>query len=160
MIMLIKTNKLPAGYRNISEMDYLLFPKQRLFIVLSDKGLFFIIKTPSPYPNHEDEPGLLVFQTEFPRAAAAWIVDTIENRLWRSAAEGGEPSGNNSVREQVAGETLTLRRTMAVGDDRDKGFILINSSRKSVNFDEDFQEIEFSDRLLKEGGILDVLRKL
>ncbi len=158
--MLIKTNKLPAGYRNISEMDYLLFPKQRLFIVLSDKDLSFIIKTPSPYPNHEDEPGLLVFQTEFPRAAVAWIVDTIENRLWRAAAEGGEPSGKNSVREQVAGETLTLRRTMAVGDDRDKGFILINSSRKSVNFDDDFQEIEFSDRLLKEGGLLDVLRRL
>jgi hypothetical protein len=49
---------------------------------------------------------------------------------------------------------------MAVGDDRDKGFILINSSRKSVSFDEDFQEIEFSDRLLKEGGLLDVLRKI
>lgn len=31
-------------------------------------------------------------------------------------------------------------------------FVLINSSRKSVNFDEDYQEIEFSDRLLKEGG--------
>ena len=119
-----------------------------------------IKKAPSPYPNYEDEPGLLVYQTEFPRTAAAWIVDTIENRLWRSAAEGGEPSGKNSVTESVAGETLTLRRTMAVGDDRDKGFVLSNSSRNSVIFDEDHQEIEFSDRLLKEGGLLDVLRKL
>ena len=141
-------------------MDYLLFAKQRLFIVLSDGDLVFIKKSPSPYPNHEDEPGLLVYQKEFPRDAAAWIVDTIENRLWRSAAEGGEPSGKNAVTELVAGEKLTLRRTMAVGDAREKGFVLINASRKSVNFDEDYQEIEFSDRLLKEGGLMDVLRSV
>ena len=157
--MLLKTNSLPASYRNIAEMDYLLFPKQRLFVVSSDNDLVFIKKSPSPYPNYEDEPGLLVFQTEFPRTAAAWIVNTIENRLWRSAAEGGEPSGKNSVTEVVAGEKLTIRRTMAVGDAREKGFILINASRKSVNFDEDYHEIEFSDRLLKEGGLLDVLRQ-
>lgn len=158
--MLLNTSSLPAGYRNVEELDYLLFSNQRIFIVSSDNELVFIKKAPSPYPNYEDEPGLLVYQTEFPRAAAAWIVDTIENRLWRSAAEGGEPSGKNSVRELVAGETLTLRRVMAVGDDRDKGFILINSSRHSVNFDEDYQDIQFSDRLLKEGGLLNVLRKL
>lgn len=158
--MLLNTSSLPAGYKNVDELDYLLFARQRIFIVSSDNELVFIKKAPSPYPNYEDEPGLLVYQTEFPKAAAAWIVDTIENRLWRSAAEGGEPSGKNSVTETVAGEKLTLRRTMAVGDDRDKGFVLINSSRKSVSFDEDFQEIEFSDRLLKEGGLLDVLRKV
>ena len=158
--MLLKTQNLPSGYRNVAEMDYMLFPKQRLFIVTSENDLVLIKKSPSPYPNHEDEPGLLVYQKEFPRAAAAWIDDVIENRLWRSAAEGGEPSGKNSVTEVVADEKLTLRRTMAVGDAREKGFILINASRKSVNFDEDYQEIEFSDRLLTEGGLLDVLRKL
>lgn len=113
-------------------MDYLLFAKQRLFIVVSDNDLVFIKKSPSPYPNYEDEPELLVFQTEFPKSAAAWIVDTIENRLWRSAAEGGEPSGKNAVTELVAGEKLTLRRTMAVGDAREKGFVFINASRKTL----------------------------
>jgi len=158
--MLLQTSNLPSEYKVIAELNYVLYEKQRLFIVCSANSVVFIIKTPSPYPNHEDEPGLLVFQTEFPRAAAAWIVDTIENRLWRSAAEGGEPSGKNSVTEVVAGEKLTLRRTMAVGDAREKGFVLINASRKSVNFDEDYQEIEFSDTLLKEGGLLDVLRRV
>lgn len=157
---MLNTTNLPLGYSLVAEMDYLLFAKQRLFVVLSDDDLVFIKKKPSPYPNHEDEPGLLVYQKEFPRAAAAWIVDTIENRLWRSASEGGEPSGKNSVTEVVAGEKLTLRRTMAVGDAREKGFILINASRKSVNFDEDYQEIEFSDRLLRDGGLLDILRNL
>ncbi|MBU2115280.1 MAG: hypothetical protein KKE94_16060 [Gammaproteobacteria bacterium] len=158
--MLLQTSNLPKDYKVIAELNYVLYEKQRLFIVCSANSVVFIIKTPSPYPNHEDEPGLLVFQTEFPRTAAAWIVDTIENRLWRSAAEGGEPSGKNSVTEVVAGEKLTIRRTMAVGDAREKGFVLITASRKSVNFDEDYQEIEFSDRLLKEGGLLDILRQL
>ncbi|WNO60361.1 hypothetical protein [Rheinheimera sp. MMS21-TC3] len=158
--MLLHTDNLPAGYKLISEMNYLLFPNQKLFIISSVQELIFIKKKPSPYKHKENEPGLRIYQTEFPRAAAAWIVDTIENRLWRSAAEGGEPSGKNSVREQVAGETLTLRRVMAVGNDRDKGFILMNSSRPSVSFDEDYQDIQFSDRLLTEGGLLNVLRKL
>ena len=108
---LLNTTNLPLGYSLVAEKDYLLFQNQKLFIVNSDKDLVFIKKKPSPYPNHEDEPGLLVYQKEFPRAAAAWIVDTIENRLWRSAVEGGEPSGKNSVTEVVAGEKLTLRRT-------------------------------------------------
>uniref|UniRef100_UPI0040470B8F hypothetical protein n=1 Tax=Rheinheimera sp. TaxID=1869214 RepID=UPI0040470B8F len=158
--MLLQTSNLPKDYKVISELNYVLYEKQRLFVVGSANSVVFIIKTPSPYPNHEDEPGLLVYQKEFPRSAAAWIVDTIENRLWRSAAEGGEPSGKNSVTQVVAGEKLTIRRTMAVGDAREKGFILINASRKSVNFDEDYQEIEFSDRLLKEAGLLDILRQL
>lgn len=157
---MLNTSNLPIGYSLVAELDYLLFAKQRLFVVLSDDDLVFIKKKPSPYKHKEDEPGMRLFQTGFPRAAAAWIVDTIENRLWRSAAEGGEPSGKNSVTELVAGEKLTLRRTMAVGDAREKGFILINASRKSVNFDEDYQEIEFSDRLLKDGGLLDILRNL
>ena len=156
--MLLHTSNLPSDYKVIAELSYILYEQQRLFIVGSENSVVFIIKTPSPYPNYEDEPGLLVFQTEFPKAAAAWIVNTIENRLWRSAAEGGEPSGKNAVTELVAGEKLTLRRTMAVGDSREKGFVLINASRQSVNFDEDYQEIEFSDRLLKEGGLMDVLR--
>lgn len=91
--MLKKTNKLPTEYKVISELNYVLYEKQRLFVAGSSNVVVFIIKAPSPYPNHEDEPGLLVFQTEFPKAAATWIVDVIENRLWRSAAEGGEPSG-------------------------------------------------------------------
>ena len=131
-LVLLNTSNLPIGCHLVAEMDYLLFAKQRLFIVVSDNDLVFIKKSPSPYPNYEDEPELLVFQTEFPKSAAAWIVDTIENRLWRSAAEGGEPSGKNAVTELVAGEKLTLRRTMAVGDAREKGFVFINASRKTL----------------------------
>lgn len=157
---MLNTANLPSGYRLEAEMDYLLFDNEKLFIVASDDELVFIKKSPSPYENRQDESGLLLYQTEFPRVAASWLINTIENRLWKSATEGGEPSGKNSVTEVVAGEELTVRRVMAVGDDRSKGFVFINASRDNVKFREDFQEIQVSDRLLKEGGLLDVLRQL
>ncbi|WP_240474894.1 hypothetical protein [Rheinheimera baltica] len=157
---MLNTANLPSGYRLEAEMDYLLFDDEKLFIVASDDELVFIKKSPSPYENRQDEPGILLYQTEFPRVAASWLINTIENRLWKSATEGGEPSGKNSVTEVVAGEELTVRRVMAVGDDRSKGFVFINASRDNVKFREDFQEIQVSDRLLKEGGLLDVLRQL
>ncbi|MDP5141603.1 hypothetical protein ORJ00_02470 [Rheinheimera baltica] len=158
--MLLHTDNLPSGYQVKASMDYLLFDDEKLFIVASDDELVLIKKSPSPYENRQDEPGLLLYQTEFPRVAASWLINTIENRLWKSATEGGEPSGKNSVTEVVAGEELTVRRVMAVGDDRSKGFVFINASRDNVKFREDFQEIQVSDRLLKEGGLLDVLRQL
>mgnify|MGYP006200900151 CR=1 FL=1 len=70
--MLLQTSNLPKDYKVIAELNYVLYEKQRLFIVGSANSVVFIIKTPSPYPNHEDEPGLLVYQKEFPRSAAAW----------------------------------------------------------------------------------------
>jgi len=91
-------------------MDYLLFDDEKLYVVTSDRDLVLIKKSPSPYENRQDEPGVLLYQTEFPLAAAVWLVNTIENRLWKSSAEGGEPSGKNSVTEIVAGEELTVRR--------------------------------------------------
>lgn len=157
---LLYTANLPAGFYLLSEMDYLLFNDEKLFVVASDNDLIFIKKSPSPYENRQDEPGMLLFQTEFPRSAAPWLINTIENRLWKSAAEAGEPSGKNSVTEVVSGEELTVRRVMSVGDDRSKGFVFINASRNNIKFRENFQEIQVSDRLLKEGGLLDVLRKL
>lgn len=158
--MLIHTNNLPPGYQIECEQDYLLFANEKLFVVTSNDELIFIKKSPSPYENRQDEPGILLYQTGFPRVAATWLINTLENRLWKSAAEGGEPSGKNSVTEVVAGEELTVRRVMAVGDDQSKGFVLINASRDNIKFRENFQEIQVSDRLLKEGGLLDALRQL
>ncbi|MCU8065403.1 hypothetical protein L5L78_09655 [Shewanella sp. SM34] len=86
------------------------------------------------FPEDADEPGFDVFQTGFPRAA--WMVDNIENKLWKSAAEGGLPSGTYFIDEDVDGENLKIRRTMHVGADQDKGFVLINFSRPHLKFTE------------------------
>ncbi|MCE9687186.1 hypothetical protein LZP73_13390 [Shewanella sp. AS16] len=165
-MQLLHTDKLPAGHRLIAKLDYLLFKNQTLYIVASDTDFYFIKKKPAMFPEDADEPGLDVFQTGFPRAAAAWMVDAIENKLWKSAAEGGLPSGSyhlkkDVVDEDVAGENLKIRRSMHVGAEQEKGFVLLNFSRPHLQFTEkNFQEIDVSDRLLREGGLLDVLKSL
>ncbi|WP_259579398.1 hypothetical protein [Shewanella baltica] len=89
------------------------------------------------------------------------MVDNIENKLWKSAAEGCLPSGTYFIDEDVGGENLKIRRTMHVGADQDKGFVLLNFSRPDLKFTEkNFQEIDISDRLLLKGGLLDVLKQL
>lgn len=158
--MLLHTDNLPHGYRLVAEMDYI-FDNERMFVVVSEDELDLIVKAPAMRPDREDEPGVSVFQTEFPRASAAWIVDAVENKLWRSAAEGGLPSGTTSIKEEVAGETLKIRRSMNVSGPGEKGFNFINLSRPSLRFKTDnFQEIQITDTLLREGGLLDILKKL
>ncbi len=160
-MQLLHTDSLPAGHRLIAKLDYLLFKDETLYIVASASDFYFIKKSPAMFPEDADEPGFDVFQTGFPRAAAVWMVDTIENKLWKSAAEGGLPSGTHFVDEDVAGENLKIRRTMHVGADQDKGFVLLNFSRPSLLSEwKNFQEIDISDRLLLEGGLLDVLKRL
>lgn len=120
----------------VAEIDNLGFRSQRIFVIISDNELIFIEKAPSMFPKRpekNDEPGLHVFQTEFPLAAAAWIVDTIENKLWRSAAEGGLPSGTYHYDEIVSGEDLRVRRSMNVGAEGQKGFSLLTSAGLILN---------------------------
>ncbi|NMH64108.1 hypothetical protein [Shewanella salipaludis] len=160
-MQLLHTDKLPAGHKLIAKLDYLLFEDETLYIVVSDTDFYLIKKIPAMFPEDADEPGLDVIQTGFPRAAAAWMIDAIENKLWKSAAEGGLPSGSYHLKEDVAGETLKIRRTMHVGAEQEKGFVLLNFSRPHLKFTEqNFQEIDVSDRLLREGGLLDVLKSL
>lgn len=162
--MLLRTDSLPLSYSVIAEMNNLGFINQKLFIVTSKEELIFIKKAPTMFPDEpekNDEPGLHVFQTEFPLAAAPWIVDTIENKLWRSAAEGGLPSGTYHYDEIVGGEDLRVRRSMNVGAQGQKGFSLLNFSRPHLKFSfENYQELQVTDMLLREGGLLDVLRRI
>ena len=157
--MLLHTDQLDPGYSIVAEMDYI-FDRQRLFVVTSSKELVFVKKSPAIVPSRADEPGgIAVFQTEFPLGAAQWFVKNVEEKLWRSAAEGGLPSGVNHIEEEVDGEKLKLRRTMGAGGPGQKGFYFINLSRPSIRHDDkNRQEIIVSDALLKEGGLMDILK--
>ncbi|GAD76244.1 hypothetical protein VAZ01S_039_00680 [Vibrio azureus NBRC 104587] len=106
-------------------------------------------------------PGYTVFQIELPLSAAKWLVDTIENKLWKSAAQGGLPSGVNSYKGHVEGEKLALYRQMHVEDENQKGFLLTNFSRKSPMFREtNYQDFHITDWMLIDGKLLDFLKTL
>jgi hypothetical protein len=157
---LLNTSQLPSGCSILKEIDYD-FEQQKLFIVVSESEIFFIKKVPSPYPQQEDEPGgILIYQTEFPRSASKWIVNAIENQLWRSEKEGGLPSGVNHVEGDFEGDHLKIRRSMNVGGPGVKGFLLMNLSRPHRTLkSKKYQEIQLSDALFKD-HILDILKNL
>jgi len=157
---LLDTQNLPAGFSVLNEVVYF-FEKQKLFVVVSESEIFFIKKVPSPYLQQEDEiGGILIYQTEFPRSASKWIVNAIENQLWRSEKEGGLPSGVNHVEGDFEGERLKIRRSMNVGGPGVKGFLLMNLSRPHRTLkSKKYQEIQLSDALLKD-HILDMLKDL
>jgi len=158
--MLIDINSLPEDYSLVGCIEYI-FEYQTLYLLVSDKDVVFLVKAPCRVPAQADEPdGSSVFQTEFPRAAAKWTVDSIENQLWRSEKEGGLPSGINHVEREIAGENLKIRRSMNAGGPGEKGFLLINFSRPDLKFQSvGYQEFQISDALLK-SRVLDLLRNL
>ena len=108
--------------------------------------------------GHPDIPNYYVYQLEIPLKAISWLIDSIENKFWNSAKEGGLPSGQYKLKEVVVNETLALYREMNVGAKNQKGFRLANFSRPSRKFDDNFQEFFITDALLIDGGLLDKLK--
>ncbi len=161
--MRLCTENLPKGYSLFSEMDNLGFERETFHIIISKTDLIFQIKTPATLQAlgiPDDEPGLYVFQSEFPRSAVDWIVETMEDELWRCSNKG-ELSGYANVVENIAGENLSIRRSNTLGAHMGKGFTLVNFSRPSKNSEAgDSQGIDISDSLLMKGGLLNQLKIL
>jgi len=132
-------------------------------IITNDKTLI-MQKVAAPLGGQkrfEDIPGFSIYQIELPLSAAKWLVDGIENKLWKSAAQGGLPSGVRSHNEYVEGEELALYRQMHVEDENQKGFLLTNFSRKSQTLREtNYQDFYLTDWMLIDGKLLDFLKTM
>ncbi|SFC77807.1 hypothetical protein [Pseudoalteromonas denitrificans] len=128
-------------------------------VIIGEKLL--ILQNICPPTFGEDIPGFSVDQIELPYIANQWLINTIEDKFWKSAAQGGLPSGTYSYKEEVNGEKLALYREMNVGAKNQKGFRLTNFSRPSrIYDDDDFQDFFITDLMLLEGGLLDALKQL
>ncbi|WP_428818732.1 hypothetical protein [Microbulbifer sp. MCCC 1A16149] len=160
VIEMLNTNDLPAGYRLVSRLPNLGFEGQELFVLVSDKLLYLISKGPSLVPSMEDEPGLDVYQSEFPLSSVAWFIDTVESSIWRSSAEGGISAGKYHVVDKFDCEDLKISRDMNCGARYQKGISWKNFSRKPYGSSYGYQEKQLTDQVLREGGLLDILRKL
>lgn len=157
---MLNTNDLPVGYRLVSRLPNSGFEGQELFVVVSDKLLYLISKGPSLVPSMADEPGLDVYQSEFPLISVSWFVDVVENSIWRSSAEGGLPAGKYHVVDKFDGEDLKVSRNMNCGARYQKGISWKNLSRKPCGSSFGYQEKQLTDQVLREGGLLDILREL
>lgn len=105
--------------------------------------------------------GLLVFQslqigksseirgqTIIPLVAVTWLIDTIENKFWLPASQGGLPKNIHFVAAEIEGEQLVVQRCMNAGADGEMGFSLYNKSRAGYVSAKETQHSTISDYLL------------
>ena len=157
---MLNTDNLPSGYRLVSKIPNLGFEGQELFVVVSESLLILITKAPALIPGMADEPGLDVYQSEFPLNSVSWFVDSVENSIWKSSAEGGLPAGQYNIVSNFDGEEIKISRTMNCGARYQKGISWKNLSRRPCGSDFGYQEKQLTDNVLREGGLLDVLRSI
>ena len=102
------------------------------------------------------------YQACFPLAALPWVTKMFDY-FFTPPKDGGLPAGKISNKEVVEGETLLFNRGMCVGGPNHGGYTLTNLSR--IEYDEDpgsklFQEFDFPDPFLFDGGLLEFWKDL
>ena len=100
----------------------------------------------------------LTYQLEFPKAGLRWIVDTINNKFFKTPNEGGLPSGVYHYEEVINGEELGIRRSMGLGtnENRQSGYTFTTLSRRE-EIGTSAKELSFTDTFLFDRGFLKLI---
>lgn len=100
----------------------------------------------------------LTYQLEFPKAGLRWIVDTINNKFFKTPDEGGLPGGVYHYEEIVDGEELGIRRAMGLGtnENRQSGYTFLTLSREDEQFGY-IKKLNFTDTFLFDRGFLKLI---
>ena len=127
------------------------------FLLKDDDYLIWAGKTFSPaYDNHPSEWGGETF-LEFPVSGLSWFINTIEQRFFKTEAEGGLEKGKFAYEEEVSGERLCVSRMFG-----EPGYGFRNYSRDSYLWDDESepQQADFSDELLFQKGLFDQFKTI
>jgi len=92
----------------------------------------------------------LHYQLEFPKPGLPWLVDTIENKFFKLAKEGGLPAGVFHFTESVEGERLKVQRCFGLNNRRETGYAFATIDRRDPNISKEFS---FTDTALFELGL-------
>ena len=90
------------------------------------------------------------YQLEFPKQGLPWLVDTIENKFFKLAKEGGLPAGVFHFTEAIEGERLRVDRYFGLGENRETGYAFATVDRRDPNIS---KEYSFTDTALFELGL-------
>jgi hypothetical protein len=90
------------------------------------------------------------YQLEFPKQGLPWLVDTIENKFFKLAKEGGLPAGVFHFTEAIEGERLRVDRYFGLGENRETGYAFATVDRRDPNIS---KENSFTDTALFELGL-------
>lgn len=163
-MQVIDTNNLSAEYKFIGKVNYSGNPGEYFLLFCKDSTLYFLNKYPATpmiikgvsHPTHE--PGYNLAQFEVPIKSLPWLIDTIENKFWKKASEGGLPGDVLHVDAIIDEEDLRVRFSPNCGDEGIQGFTFENYSRKGRSMN--WQEMQIPYTLLKEDGLLDLLKNI
>jgi len=99
------------------------------------------------------------YQIEFPKRGLKWFLDTLENKFFKTEAEGGLPKGTFHYIGTVDGERLKLRRAFNADGNGGGGYAFITIDRKEPNSVWS-KSYTFSDSLLFENGMIDIMKDI
>lgn len=161
---LIDTNNLSEDFKQVGKIYYQHNPGEYFILYVRGKVLYFLRKYPSTpmlvkgVLYDTDEPGYDLGQLELPINALPWLIDTIENKFWKKASEGGLPGDTLHVDYIAENENLRIRFSPNCGTEGVQGVTLENYSRKGRHVD--WQEMQLPYSLLREDGMLDLLKDI
>jgi len=127
------------------------------FLLIDD----YIIIADTKYFTYKStgESKWLHYQIEFPKRGLKWFLDTLENKFFKTEAEGGLPKGTFHYIGTVDGERLKLRRAFNADGNGGGGYAFITIDRKEPNSVWS-KSYTFSDSLLFENGMIDIMKDI
>ena len=160
----IDSNNLPNGFKQVGKVEYSYNPGEYFLLFTSGKTFYFLDKYPAKpmlvrgklIPTRE--PGYSLAQFELPINAIPWLIDTIENKFWKKASEGGLPGDVLHVDNTIEDEDLRIRFSPNCGGEGVQGFTLENYSRSDRGLN--WQDIQLPYTLLRDDGMLDLLKDI
>lgn len=99
----------------------------------------------------------LHYQIEFPKRGLLWFLDTLKEKFFKTAAEGGLPKGVFNDVGTIDGERLKLARAADADGHGGGGYAFITLDRKNGNL---AKEYTVTDALLFEHGLMDLFEQI
>ncbi|MBN4055276.1 hypothetical protein JYU12_00880 [bacterium AH-315-K03] len=99
----------------------------------------------------------LHYQIEFPKRGLQWYLDTLQDKFFKTEAEGGLPKGTFNDKTEIDGERLKLGRAFNADGNRGGGYSFVTLDRKEGNF---AKKYIFTDELLFKHGLLQLLEDI
>ena len=160
----IDTNNLQEDMTCVGKINYTFNAGEFFLLYIKEKTVYILRKYPAKPKMirgklvKTKEPGYNLGQFELPVTALPGLIDTIENKFWKKASEGGLPGDVLHVDAIIDEEDLRVRFSPNCGDEGIQGFTFENYSRngRSMNW----QEMQIPYTLLREDGLLDLLKSI
>src|SRR5690554_230581 len=132
-------------------------PTRTIYVLIDDS--YALLAVCDYFTNlRTKESEWLTYQLEFPKAGLRWIVDTINNKFFKTPDEGGLPGGVYHYEEVVDGEELGISRDMGLGtnENRQSGYTFLTLSRRE-EIGTSAKELSFTDTFLFDRGFLKLI---